>query len=78
MYSLKQFTILQFILLYQTSCISGVMVSMLAFSTVDYGFEPWLIQTEDYDIGICPFYAKHAALRSKNKDGLVRYQDIVF
>ena len=54
------------------------MVSMLAFSTVDYGFEPWLIQTEDYDIGICPFYANHAALRSKNKDGLVRYQYIVF
>ena len=47
------------------------MVSMLTFSTVDHGFEPWSIQTEDYGIGICPFYARHAALR-------IRYQDIVF
>ena len=27
-------------------------------------------QTKDYKIGICCFFAKHAALRSKNKDWL--------
>ena len=44
------------------------MVSVLASSVVDRGFEPWLGQTKDYKIGICCFSAKHAALRRKSKD----------
>jgi hypothetical protein len=38
-----------------TNRISGVMVSMLASSAVDRGFEPWSGQTKDYKIGICYF-----------------------
>ena len=55
----------------------GVMVSMLASSAVDYGFEPRSGQTKDYKIGICCFTAKYTALRSKNKYFLTRDQDNV-
>ena len=41
------------------------------------GFEPRSGQNKDYKIGICCFYAKHAALRSKSKDWLVQNQDNV-
>ena len=34
-----------------------------------------LRQTKNYDIGICCFSAKHAALRRKGKDWLARNQD---
>jgi hypothetical protein len=37
------------------------MVSMLAWSAVDHGFEPRSAQTKDYKIGICCFPVKHAA-----------------
>ena len=50
---------------------------MLASSVVDRVFGPWLGQTKDYKIGICCFSAKHAALRSKNKDWLGRNQNNV-
>jgi len=53
------------------------MVSMLASSVVDRGFEPWSGQTKDYKIGICCFSAKHAALRRKSKDWLARNQNNV-
>ena len=53
------------------------MVSMLAFSVIDRGFEPRSGQSKDYKIGICCFFAKHAALRRKNKDWLARNQDNV-
>jgi hypothetical protein len=53
------------------------MVSMLASSAVDYGFEPRSGQTKDYKIGICCFTAKYTALRSKNKYFLTRDQDNV-
>jgi hypothetical protein len=53
------------------------MVSMLASSAVDRGFEPWLGQTKDYKIGICCFSAKHAALRKKSKDWLTQNQNNV-
>ena len=36
------------------------MVSVLASSTVDRGFEPRSGQTKDYNIGICCFSTKHA------------------
>ena len=48
------------------------MVSVLASSVVDRGFEFRSGQTKDYEIGICCFSAKHAALRGKNKDWLAR------
>jgi hypothetical protein len=53
------------------------MVSVLASSAVDRGLETWSGQTKDYDIGICCFSAKHAALRRKNKDWLARNQNNV-
>ena len=57
--------------------IGGVMVSMLASSVVDNGFEPRSGQTKDYKIGISCFSAKHTALRSKSKDWLARNQNNV-
>ena len=48
------------------------MVSMLASSAVDRGFESPSGQTKDYEIGICCFSSKHAALRRKSKNGLAR------
>ena len=53
------------------------MVSMLALSAVDRGFEPRSCQTKDYKIGFCYFSAKHAALRRNNKNWLARNQDNV-
>jgi hypothetical protein len=53
------------------------MVSELASSLVDRGFETRSGQTKDYNIGICCFSAKHAALRRKSKDWLARNQDNV-
>ena len=48
--------------------LDGVMVSVLISSAVDCVFEPQKGQTKDYEIGICCFSAKHAALRRKSKD----------
>ena len=53
------------------------MVSMLASSEIDCGFEPQSGQTKDYKIGICCFFAKYAALRWKSKDWLSQNQDNV-
>jgi hypothetical protein len=39
------------------------MVSVLASSAVDRLFEPRLGQTKDYNIVMCCFFAKHAAVR---------------
>ena len=61
-------------LTYPINRISGVMVSMLASSAIDRGFEPQSSQAKDYKIGICCSSAKHAALRSKSKDWLSRNQ----
>ena len=46
------------------------MVSILASSAADHGFEPQLGKTKDYKIGICCFSAKDLALRRKSKDWL--------
>ena len=51
---------------------------MLTSSVVDRGFEPRSGQTKDYKIGIYCFSAKHAAVKSNNKDWLARNQDNVF
>jgi hypothetical protein len=53
------------------------MVSMLASSAVDCGFESRSSQTNDYKNGICCFSAKHAALRKKSKDWSARNQNNV-
>jgi hypothetical protein len=57
--------------------IGGVIVSVLAQSAVDRGFEPRSGQTKDYTIGICCFSAKHAVLRRKSIDWLAWNQDNV-
>jgi hypothetical protein len=54
------------------------MVSVLASSVVDRGFEPRSGQTKDHEIGILCFSAKQAALRRKSIDWLARNQDNVF
>ena len=53
------------------------MVSMLASSVIDRGFDTWPCQTKDYTFGICCFSAKHAALKRKSNDWLPRNQDNV-
>ena len=53
------------------------MVSVLASIAVNRGFEPRSGQIKDYEIGICCFSAKHAALKKKSKDWLARNQDNV-
>jgi len=53
------------------------MISVLAWSAVDRGFEPRSSQTKGYKFGICCFSAQHTALRSKSKDWLARNQDNV-
>jgi hypothetical protein len=53
------------------------MVSVLALSAVDRGFETWMGQTKDYKIGISLISANHAALKRKSKDCLARNQDNV-
>ena len=53
------------------------MVSVFTSSAVDRGFEPRSGQTKDYNIGICCFSAKHAALRRKRKEWLARNQENV-
>ena len=58
--------------------IGGVMVSVLASSALDRGFEPQSGQTKDYKLGICCFSAKHAALRRNSKDWLARNQNNVY
>ena len=59
------------------NCIGGVMVIMLSSSVVDRGFEPRSGQANNYEIGICCFYAKYAALRRKSKAWMARNQDNV-
>ena len=53
------------------------MVSMLALSVVDLGFEAQCGHTKKYKIGICCLSVKHAALRRKSKYCLIRNQDNV-
>ena len=53
------------------------MVSVLASSAVDRGFEPRSGQSKDYKIGICCFSVMHAASRRKSKDWLAWNQNNV-
>jgi len=52
------------------------MVSVLTSSAVDRGLEPDRVKSY-YEIGICCFSAKHAALKRKGKDWLALNQDNV-
>ena len=61
------------VFLFVANHIGGVMVSVLASSAVDRGFEPQSDQTKDYEIDICCFSAKNA-LKSKSKDWLTGNQ----
>ena len=60
-----------------TNRIGGIMVSVLASSAVDRGFESLFGQTKYYAIGICLFSVRNMALKSKSKNWLVRNQDNV-
>ena len=53
------------------------MVSVLTSSAVDRGFKLRSGQSKEYKIGICCFFAKHAALRRKRKDWLAQNQNNV-
>jgi hypothetical protein len=53
------------------------MVSVLASSAIDRGFEPRSSKTKDYIMDICCFSAKHASLRRKSIDWLARSQENV-
>jgi len=57
--------------------ICGIIVSVLASSAVDRGFEPRSGQPKDYEIGICCFSGRHTALRRKSKDWSARNQNNV-
>jgi len=48
------------------------MVNVFASSVVDCGIEPRSGQTKDYEIDICCFSPKHAALRRMRKDWSAR------
>jgi hypothetical protein len=54
------------------NCMSTPSCDHITASVVQSGFEPWLGQTKDYKISIFCFSAKHAALRTKNKDCLAQ------
>jgi hypothetical protein len=52
--------------------IGTVIVSVLALSAIDCGYEPRSGQTKEYKIGICCFSAKNASLKRKSKDWLAQ------
>jgi hypothetical protein len=62
---------------YHSKRIGGVMVSMLALSSKDRGFEPRSGQNQDYEIGIYYFSTRLAALRRKSKIWLALNHDNV-
>ena len=57
--------------------IGNVIVSVLASSAVDRGFESRSGQTKDYQLICVAYNAKHAELRRKSKDWLARNQEKV-
>ena len=61
----------------QRNRIGDVLVSVVAPSVVDRGFQPRSGQATDCEIGICCFSAKHASLKRKSKDWLARNQNNV-
>jgi hypothetical protein len=57
--------------------IRGLTVSVLASSGIVCGFDPRSGQRRDFIIGICCFFAKHGAFRSKSRYWLNQHQDIL-
>jgi hypothetical protein len=55
--------------------IGGVIISVLASTVIDRGFESRSGHIKDYKIDICCFSAKHATLKRKSKDWLAWNQD---
>ena len=53
------------------------MVSVLTLSAVDRGLEHRSVQTKDYKIGLCCFFAEHVTLRRKSKYWLAQNQNNV-
>jgi hypothetical protein len=53
------------------------MVSVLASSVIDRGFESRSAQTKDYITDICCFSTKQAVLRRRSKDGLAQINPIL-
>ena len=49
----------------------SVIVSVLASSAIDCGYEPRSCQTKEYKIGMCCFSAKNAALKRKTEQRFV-------
>ena len=47
--------------------IGSIMVSVLASSAIDCGYEPRSGQAKECKIGICCFSAKNASLRRKSR-----------
>ena len=54
--------------------ISGVIVSVLACSPVDRGFEPRSGQTKDFAIGICSFPLSTQHLGERAKSGRLGFR----
>ena len=42
------------------------MVSVFTSSVVDRGFEPWSVQSNEYQISICCFSSKRVSLKNKS------------
>jgi hypothetical protein len=53
------------------------MVRVFTSSVINRELKSRSGQTMDYNIGVCCFYAHHAALRSKSKNWLAQNQDNV-
>ena len=51
------------------------MLIVFTSSAVDHGFDPWLVHTKDYEIGIYCFSGKHTSLWNKSKHWLARNQN---
>ena len=66
-YLMTRLIFLDILCQYLRNHLGSVMVSVLASSSVDRGFDPRLGLTKDYTIGICCFSAMNTALRRKSK-----------
>ena len=55
--------------------ILGIKINVLVSGAVDHGFELRSRQFKDYEIGICCFSAKNAALRKRSNEWLTCIQD---
>jgi hypothetical protein len=76
-YLMTRLIFLDILCQYLRNHLGSVMVSVLASSSVDRGFDPRLGLTKDYTIGIRCFSAMNTALRRKSKHRLARNQDNV-